>query len=197
MLVVDEQSNENNSEMKKEKIEALKHKRLKLQEEVRQKAIRERVATQISFLEQSGEPYSVYYDSEHLNWIDSNVRTRNRDGYNGIHGDFQIDVVDAAAQNSYTIKEEEIDAEVFKHYFLECITADRLIVCYQGGDPELDIPVRAFINRPTVFFANPETWLLTTDKQWLIEYIWEQGVIRFIRVQDSNPILETVIVLGG
>jgi len=182
--------------MDKEKIEELKSKRLKLQEEVRLKNLRRRVASQISFLEKLGELYSVHYEYRNLNWIESNLRTRIRDGYNGIHGDFQMDVDDSKALSSHIFSEKEIDSKKFMEHFLSQISPNsKLIVCYQGGDPELEISVKAFLNKPTVFFSNPESWILTTDKKWIIEYIWEQGVIRFIQLQDSTPVLVKKIII--
>lgn len=176
--------------MNQEKIEELKSKRLQLQETVRLQNIRKRVATQISHLEIFGEPYAVYYKFEHLNWIDSNVRVRNRNGYNGIHGDFQIDVDDSTAISSYDISENEINSEKFKSQFSSIIPTDiRLIICYQGGDPELEISVNAFLNNPLEFFSRPETWILTNDKKWIIEYICDQHIIRFIQLQASTPTL--------
>lgn len=182
--------------MDKEKIEELKYKRLKLQEEVRLKNLIERVASQIAYLEKLGESYFVFYEFENLNWINSNVRIRNRDGYNGIHGDFQIDIEDSNAKSSINISEEEINSEKFNEQFLSFIsTESNIMVCYQGGDPELEISAKAFLDKPTEFFARPETWLLTTDKKRIIEYIWEQGVIRFILLEESTPILVKLIII--
>lgn len=183
--------------MDKEKIEELKSKRLKLQEEVQLKDLRKRVASQISHLEKLGESYFVYYEFENLNWIDSNVRVRNRDGYRGIHGDFQIDVDDSNVISSCNISEEEINSEKFKEQFSSLISnASTLIVCHQGGDPELEVSVTAFLDNPNEFFSRPETWILTSDKKWIIEYIWDQGVIRFIQLQESTPILVKKIIIG-
>lgn len=182
--------------MDKKKIEELIAKRQKLQEEVRLQALRKRVASQISHLEKLEEPYSVFYEFENLNWIDSNVRVRNRDGYNGIHGDFQIDVDDSLAISSFAIDQEEINSEKFKEQFSSLIASESmLIVCYQGGDPELEFSVRAFLDNPIVFLSSPETWILTSDKKWIIEYIWEQGVIRFIQLNDSTPSLVKKIII--
>lgn len=180
--------------MDKEKIEVLKSKRLKLQEEVRLKDLRKRVASQISHLNKLGETYSVFYKSENLNWIDSNVRVRNRDGYRGIHGDFQIDVDDTKAISSFKLSDEEINSEKFKEQFSSLISnSSKLIVCYQGGSPELEISAKAFLNNPNEFFSRPETWILTLDKKWIIEYIWDQSVIRFIQLHDSLPSLINLI----
>lgn len=182
--------------MDKEKIEELKSKRLKLQEEVRLKDLRKGVATQISHLEKLGESYFVFYDFENLNWIESNVRVRKRDGYSGIHGDFQIDVNDSNSLDSIIIKEKEINSKKFKEQFSSLIsTRSKLIVCYQGGDPELEISTNAFLENPNEFFSRPETWLLTTDKKWIVEFIWDQSVIRVIQLQESKPTLVLKIIL--
>lgn len=182
--------------MDNEKIEELKVRRRHLKEEVRLKKLRERVASQISHLERLAESYFVYNKFENLNWIDSNVRVRKRDGYNGNHGDFQIDVDDSRAVNKLTIREVEINSNKFLKQFSSLITDQiSLIVCYQGGDPELKISVKAFLSNPSVFLSRPETWIITADKSWIIEYIWEQGVIRFIKLKNSIPsIIKTIII---
>jgi hypothetical protein len=182
--------------MDKEKIEELKAKRLKLQKEVRLKNLRKRVASQISHLNKLDESYFLYYEFENLNWIDLNIRVRNRDGYTGIHGDFQIDVDDSNAVNLFNISEVEINSKKFKELFSSIIsTESTLIVCYQGGDPELEFSANAFLNNPTQFFSKPETWILTTDKKWIIEYIWDQRVIRFIQIKASTPTLVQKIII--
>ena len=138
--------------MDKENIEELKSKRLKLQEEVRLKELRDRVKSQISHLEKLGETYFVFYVFENLNWIELNVQVRTRDGYNGIHGDFQIDVEDSEAISSINLSENEINSEKFKEQFLSLISSDcKLIVCHQGGDPELGFSAKAFLDNPSVF----------------------------------------------
>jgi hypothetical protein len=176
--------------------EKLKDKRRELQKSLKLKQQRGRVASQIAHLEKLGHSFTVYYKSENLNWIDSNVRVRKRDGYNGIYGDFQLDVNDSNAVSSLKIKEEEIDSYKFTEPFLSIIpTNNSLIVCYQGGDPELEISQKAFLSKPTIFFSSPETWVITTDKKYVIEYMWGQGVIRFIELQKSNPILVKKIII--
>lgn len=182
--------------MDKEKIEELKSKRLKLQDDIRLKDLKQRVASQISYLEKSGESYLVLNEFEHLNWIASNVHVRNRDGYNGIHGDFQVDVGDSKAISSITFSEGEIDSKKFEQLFLSLIpVTSTLIICYLSGDPELEISAKAFLGNPNEFFSRPETWILTKDKGWIIEYIWDQGVIRFIQLQESTPTLVMKIIL--
>ena len=182
--------------MDKEKIEELKSKRLKLQEEVRLKDLRDRVKYQISHLDKLGESYFVFYKFENLNWINSNVSVRNRDNYRGVHGDFQINVEDSDAKISINLCENEINSEKFKKHFSSLISNEcRLILCYQEGSPELEFSAEAFLNNPTVFLSRPETWILTTDKKWIIEYIWDQGVIRFIQLQESIPTLVMKIII--
>lgn len=182
--------------MDKQKIDQLRERRLKLQEEIRLKDLRERVASQITHLEKISQSYTVHYDFENLNWINSNIRVRKRDGYHGIWGDFQIDVDDSTAVSMIKIKEEEINADVFKKQFQSLIPDESaLIVCYQGGDPELEISVRAFLEKPSVFLDRPEAWLMTTDKKWIIEYILDQGIIRFIHLQESVPMLVKKIII--
>jgi hypothetical protein len=98
--------------MDKEKIEELKNRRKQLQEEVRLKEIQGRVKSQIAHLEKLGQPFTVYYEFENINWIHENVQVRTRDGYKGIHGDFQIDV-DDSLHDIFPMAEEEIDSNKF------------------------------------------------------------------------------------
>lgn len=182
--------------MDKHKIEELKSKRVKLQEEVRCKDLRNRVASQISHLDKLKEIYFVFYEFENLNWIESNVNVRKRDGYTGSHGDFQIDVDDSQIKSSCTLKEKEINSDKFKEQFSLLISnSNKLIVCYQGGDPELEISSKAFLDNPAEFFSRPETWILTSDKKWIVEYFWSQGVIRFIYLQEFTPTLVKKIII--
>jgi hypothetical protein len=64
----------------------------------------------------------MFYEFENLNWIDSNIPVRNRDGYSGSHGDFQIDVDDASCICSFTLKEKEINSDKFKEQFSSLIS---------------------------------------------------------------------------
>ncbi len=173
--------------MNEKKIKELRDKRQQLQDEYKYKA---RVAVQITHLEKLGQSFVIYYKFENLNWIESNVPVRKRDGYNGMYGDFQIDVDDSKVPIELKIKENEIDSDKFSEIFSSLIPENTsLIVCYQGGDPELEISSEAFLSKPTIFFSRPENWIITTDKNWIIEYLWEQGVIRFIELQNSSPTL--------
>ena len=182
--------------MDKEKIEDLKKRRKHLQEEVRLKNLRDRITPKLAYLEKIGQPYIIHYESENLNWIYSTVRIRKKDGYFGIHGDFQIDVDDSAAIETIKMREEEINSVKFQEQLLKIIPDNiNVIVCYDGGDPELQISVRSFLSHPTKFLSNPDTWTITTDKHWVIEYIWDQEVIKFIQLQESVPTLIKKIVL--
>ena len=70
-----------------------------------------------------------------------------------------------------------------------------LIICYDGGDPELEIPVKAFLSNPEKFISHPDTWMITTEKKWIIEYILDQEAIRFIQLQQSTPTLAKKIIV--
>jgi hypothetical protein len=174
--------------MDSERRAQLEAKKAELREELQQKELRDRIAAQIAHLEQIGQPFHVYYRYEHLHWINTHVQVRKRDGYTGIHGDFQIDVNDGEARIKKEMNEADLDAKTFQAAFLSVIPADiSLIVCHQGGAPELELSVHAFLSRPSLFFSQPETWIITSDKNWIIEYIWEQGVVRFIELEQSLP----------
>ena len=177
-------------------VERIRARRQKIQEEIRLKKLRERVASQLAHLDKLGQHYTVYYEFENINWIYSNLRVRKRDGYNGIHGDFQIDVADSAAISNLKMREEDINSDKFSKQFSSLISEhNSLIVCHQGGDPELEISTKAFLSSPIEFLSQPETWIITTEKNWIIEYLWEQGVIRFIQLRGSIPTLIKKIII--
>lgn len=180
--------------MDKEKREELEDRRQQLQEELRLRELSERLAPQLAHLEKSSESYGLYYEFENLNWIDSNVLVRKRDGYTGVYGDFQIDVDDSTAKSTLNMSIKDLNSDKFQGQFSSLIPdTNSLIICCQGGDPELEISAKAFLSRPTLFLSGFETWIITTDKSWIIEYIWEQGAIRFIQLQHSIPTLVKLI----
>ena len=180
--------------MDQKKLEALQAKRLKLQEASRLKSLRAEVATEIAHLEILNHTYSIFYKGENFNWIQSNIKLRKRDGYMGIHEYFQIDVNDPNALNVFSIAEVNIDSEKFGELFSSIISkASSFVICYQSTLVELEISAKAFFEKPSVFLSSPETWVLNTDKKWIIEYIWVQGVIRVIQLQESIPTLNTII----
>lgn len=182
--------------MDKQRKEQLEKRRALLQKEVKFKELRERISSQIAFLEKSGYPYKVYYDHEYINWVDKNVEVRKKDGYHGMHGDFQIDVQDSEALETISISDNQLSTHKFSEAFLSIINQDtNVILCYLGGDPELEISVEAFLSDPKEFFSGFETWVITTNKNWIIEYIWEQRVIRFIKLNDSKPVLIKNIII--
>jgi hypothetical protein len=63
--------------MDKEKAEDLKERRLLLQEEPWLKEIRERILSQLNYLDQNQYEYKIYDSAEYLNRIDTNVLVRN------------------------------------------------------------------------------------------------------------------------
>ncbi len=184
--------------MDQKKIEELKDRRLKLQEEVRFINERKRIASQIGHLEKLGQSYTVYYEGETINWIHSNIQVRKKDGYSGMHGDFQIDIDDSTAREISSMKYKEIDSDKFRNQFTALIQNNRnVIVCYDGGNPELEIPVSAFLSHPSLFLAAFDAWVITTDKSWVVEFISDQEAIRFIQLEGSTPTLISKIRTEG
>lgn len=182
--------------MDSEKIEELKKRRQQLQEEVRLKGLRNRIPFKLDYLDEINQPYTIHYESENLNWIYSNVRIRKKDGYFGIHGDFQIDVDDSTAIETFEMSEEEMNSGGFQQQFLKLIPDNiNLIICHDGGDPELEISAKTLLSNPIKFISYPDCWMITTDKQWIIEYIMDQDAIRFIQLQHAIPTLVNKIII--
>lgn len=73
---------------------------------------------------------NVFYAFEYLNWINENIKVRNKDGYHGSHRDFQIDVNDLYAISTEKGKEDQFLAIKFITEFFNKISDDKmLIVC--------------------------------------------------------------------
>ena len=181
--------------MNKDKIEQLKKKRLLLKEEVRLKALRKRISLQLGYLDEHGFDFKVYYNHEHLDWISDNVPLRKKDGYNGLH-DYQVDVDNTSPNcNSIYCLSDDLVVNKIREQFLTIASKDcKLIVCHNGGDPEIEISVEALVSNPLKFFSGRETWILIKDKSWVIENIWDQETYRFIQLQNMEPILVTEII---
>lgn len=176
------------------KREELKLRRLKLQEEVRLDQLRDKIRPQLTHLDHLQESYSINYDGQTITWIYENIPIRKLDGYKGIHEDFQVDVNDQTAKQTWVLQQEEIDTEAFASMCKQLLPAQsKLNVCYLGGSPELEINLSAFLKQPSIYLSSPETWIVTNDKKWIIEQIWEQNCIRIIEVENGVPILVSLI----
>ena len=90
--------------MDKTKREELEKRRSEFQKELDLKKIRDRRSYTISFLENADYKYKIYYKFEFLNWLHLNVDIRKKDGYHGVHEDFQINVQDSEAKESPHMK---------------------------------------------------------------------------------------------
>ncbi|MFB0939099.1 MAG: hypothetical protein QMB29_09200 [Urechidicola sp.] len=182
--------------MDKEKINELKERQQQLKVEIQLKNLRNRIASQLNYLEQHNFNYKVFYSPQHLTWIESNVLIRKRDGYTGIHGDFQIDVNDIDCNDVINFTKNQFSTSQFSDEFSDILPTNSLLaICYDGGDPELEISLNAFLSNPLTFFNHPETWIITKDKSWIIEYVWDQEVIRLIQLQNPTPILKKKITV--
>ena len=53
-----------------------------------------------------------------------------------------------------------------------------------------------FLSKPSIFLSSPENWVLTTDKKYIIESIWDQGVIRFIDITQVKPVLQVKLLIS-
>ncbi len=181
--------------MDKEKIEQLKKKRSLHKEEIRLKTLSNRISSQLNYLDEQSFDYQIHYKQENLDWISTNVPMRKRDGYSGLY-DYQIDVDDSENCNTIYCNSNNSLIDKIREQFLIILSKEsRLIVCYDGGDPEIEISVETFLSQPLKFFSKPETWILLKDKSWIIEYLWEQEKVKFIQLQNKKIVIVKKIVL--
>ena len=183
--------------MDRNKIEYLKEKQRLLQKEVRLKQLRKRIAPKLNYMEEHSFAFKVFYDFKYINWINDNIKVRPKDGYRGSHGDFQIDVDDLNVVNTkIASKDDFLTVGPIAEFFNRISNETTLIICALGGDPELGISKEAFLSNPSLFFSSPETWVLSADKTSIIENILEQGVLRFIDITQSEPILRVKSIIN-
>lgn len=183
--------------MDSNKVEYLKQKRILLQKEIRLKKIRDRINSELNYLQEHNFHFNVFYDFEYVNWINENIKVRNKNGYHGSHGDFQIDVNDIDAISTEKGKKDDFLAIKSITEFFNKISDDKmLIVCSLTGNPEFEISKSTFLSKPSIFLSSPENWVLTTDKKYIIESIWDQGVIRFIDITQVKPVLQVKLLIS-
>jgi len=167
--------------MEDDKRKLLQEKLKSVQEEVRKKELRNRIKYQIDYLENNDRSYNINYDNAYLNWMQRHFSMRKRDGYHGIH-DFQIDVHDedenckAVYFENHNQIQVVLEKELLNHYSLE----DEIVICKNGGDPELIISIGTFLTDVDFFLGYFEIWFILKDKSLVIEYISDRESIRFI-----------------
>ena len=181
--------------MDNNKINQLREKRLQLQEEIRLKSLRDRIANQLDYLDKQNFHYTIYYEAEHLHWINKNIPFKsNKEGLSNFQ--IETDTTDEAANCVNCASEEDLINEL-KTTFLSLFDAnDKVIICYDGGDTEIEISVATFLKKPLLFFANPETWLLLNNKSYVLEYFWDEAIIRLIKIEKLKPITSKKMVLS-
>lgn len=184
--------------MDRSKAESLKEKRILLQKEIRLKKIRDKITIELNYLQEHNFKFNVFYEFKYVNWITENLKTRNKDGYHGSHGDFQIDVNDINAISTEKGKKDNfLKIKSIAEFFSEISNNTMFIVCSLSGNPELEISKNTFLTKPSIFLSSPENWVLTTDRKYIIESIWDQGVIRFIDITKAEPILRITLLVNS
>ena len=140
--------------MDNNKINQLREKRLQLQEEIRLKSLRDRIANQLDYLDKQNFHYTIYYEAEHLHWINKNIPFKsNKEGLSNFQ--IETDTTDEDANCVNCTSEEDLVNEL-KAIFLSLFDAnDKLIICYYGGDPEIEISVATFLKKAFVVFCKP------------------------------------------
>lgn len=184
--------------MDRSKREHLKEKRTLLKKEIHFKEMRNRIAPVLHYLEEQHFPFTIHYDFKYVNWIHQQVKVRSKDGYRGSHGDFQVDVNDATVITTKITSEDDfVTVKPMIAFFNEISNDTTLILCSLTGDPELEISKEAFLSKPSMFFSNPETWVLSRDRKYIIERIWSQDIIRCIDITQSEPILKVKSIIDS
>ncbi len=184
--------------MDKNKLEYLKEKRILLKKEIRLKELRDKISSELNYLKEQNFTFNIFYNFEYVNWINNNINVRNKDGYRGSHGDFQINVNDREVIS--TPIETHNDLLTIKSvtaFFKDISNNTTFIVCSLSGNPELEISKEAFLSNPSLFFSSPETWILSADKKYIIENIWSQNAIRFINITQPDPILKIKLLVNA
>lgn len=179
--------------MTKTKIDYLLEKRKKLQERIKQEELCEPISKAIEYLKLNNFNFNIHYKAHNLNWIADNLKVRNKNGYNGSHGDFQIDVDDNSVDICIKLKSENdfLKTSSIMSFLNTQSKGQNLIVCSLSSFAEVEISQKIFLSQPSVFFTNPETWVIDNEKSIIIEYIWKQEIVRFINVENKeNPKLE-------
>ena len=140
--------------MDNNKINQLREKRLQLQEEIRLKSLRDRIANQLDYLDKQNFHYTIYYEAEHLHWINKNIPFKsNKEGLSNFQ--IETDTTDEDTNCVNCTSEEDLVNEL-KAIFLSLFDAnDKLIICYYGGDPEIEISVATFLKKAFVVFCKP------------------------------------------
>ena len=177
------------------KVEYLKQKRILLQKEIRLKKMRDRITSELNYLQKHNFNFNVFYDFKYVNWINENIKVRNKDGYHGSHGDFQIDVNDKDAVSTEKGKADDLPRiKSITEFFNKISDDNNLIVCSITGNPEFEISKNTFLSKPSIFLSSPENWVITRDKKYIIESIWDQGIIRFIDITQVEPVLQVTLL---
>lgn len=180
--------------MDRNRQQKLTEKRHILQQELQLKKIRSRISTQLDYLNEHNFRHAIYYENENLDWITKNLPFKTKDNYTGSH-DYQLDI--KTNPNTHKIvcnKSEASFQDVLSDQITSILPKDSpLILCCNGGDPELEISIKAFLSKPFLFLSKPEVWVLSKNRNWIFEYIWEQKILRIVDIQKLTPILKVEI----
>jgi hypothetical protein len=164
----------------------LEKKRKLLQQEYKLKELSRSLNSQIHYLNENGFSYKISPPFEKLDWISENLPTRRRDGYTGIYDDFQLNLDDSKVLH---VDIEEFNAEIMKAECYELMPSDTVFTCcFQGGTPEIEFPLNAFLLHPKLFLSFLELWMISVDNTWIFEYIHEQGILRIAKIHNFGLI---------
>jgi len=88
---------------------------------------------------------------------------------------------------------KKIEKELMLNLFDPEQKNSKIIVCYEGGDPEIEINYEIFFNNPKLFLSRPENWVISKEHNWIIEYIYDQKEIRLFVKNKNEYRLEKII----
>lgn len=156
--------------MDKKKQQYLLKKRLKFQQEINLNKLRDKISFQIDYLKKNNYDFNLYYDNEYLIWLQNNLSFIKRENCSG-QLDYQINT-NIFKPNDYLFSSDKEMINIIRKQLPKVISINSLIIiCYDGGYPEIEISLQTLLTSPKTFINGGETWLVAKNKSVVLEYI--------------------------
>ncbi|MFD1294970.1 hypothetical protein ACFQ5N_14090 [Lutibacter holmesii] len=156
--------------MDKKKQQYLLKKRQSLQQEIVLNKLRDKISFQIAYLKKNNFNFTLYYKNEYLTWLQNSLPFIKRENCSG-QLDYQINP-NTFKPNNYTFSSSKEMIDIIREQLPKVISINSLvIICYDGGNPEIEISLQTLLANPTTFINGAETWLIAKNKSVVLEYI--------------------------